>query len=502
MDRTTLKDYSVWFVTGSQHLYGPEALKQVAEDSKRIVESLNSGGKMPTRIIARQTVTTKDEITRTLREASAEETCIGVIAWMHTFSPAKMWISGLSQLTKPLLQLHTQLRSGIPWDSIDMDYMNLHQTAHGGREFGFIGSRLRMERKVVVGHWGDSDVLARIDAWMRAAGAFADSRALKVARIGDNMRQVAVTEGDKVEAERVFGYSVNGYGVGDLVAYVNAVSDHETERLIDEYRSSYRIGDGIEDGEGARRLRAAAKIEIGLRAFLAEGGFKAFTTTFEDLHGLEQLPGIAVQRLMAAGIGFGPEGDWKTAALVRAMKVMGAGLPAGTTLMEDYTYHFDAERSLVLGAHMLEICPSVSGGEISIGVHPLGIGGKDDPVRLVFDGAPGPAVNVSVIDVGARFRMVLNEVEAIDPPKNLPCLPVARVVWDPIPDLATAAAAWIYAGGAHHTGYSQAVNAEHVTDFASMAGVELIRIDASSTVESVKNELRWNELYYHVKSGI
>ncbi len=502
MDKSMFKQFDVWFITGSQHLYGPDILAQVAADAKSIVDGLNASGRLAVNIVWKPTLKTTEEVNRQMREANAEDRCIGLVTWMHTFSPAKMWITGLSELSKPFCQLHTQFNRDIPWNSIDMDFMNLNQTAHGGREFGFIGSRLRLERKVVVGYWEDSGVQRRLDVWMRAAAAFADGRSLKVARFGDNMREVAVTEGDKVEARKVFGYAVHGYGLGDLTAFTDAVSNADIDTQVAEYEKLYVMGDGPGSDKGRERIRSAARLEIGMRRFLEEGGFKAFTTTFENLHGLAQLPGLACQRLMADGYGFGAEGDWKTAALVRAMKVMGAGLKGGTAFMEDYTYHLDPERPLVLGSHMLEICPSIATGPIRLETRPLGIGGKDDPARLIFESPAGDAINVSVMDMGNRFRFVLNEVEAVDPPADLPGLPVARVVWDPKPDLATAAASWIFAGGAHHAGYSQAVTREHIIDFASIAGVELLCIGEDTTVESIKNEIRWNEMYYHLARGL
>jgi len=526
MDKSIFDQYEIWFITGSQHLYGPETLAQVARDAKKIVEGLNAAktvgggissngvtgggsaedgevsGGLAVKIVWKPTLKSTEEVTRMMREANADDKCIGLITWMHTFSPAKMWITGLSELSKPFVQLHTQFNRDIPWDSIDMDFMNLNQTAHGGREFGFIGSRLRLERKVVVGYWEDSEVQQRLDTWMRAAAAMADSRGMKVARFGDNMREVAVTEGDKVEAQKVFGYAVHGYGLGDLTAYTDAVSENDIDDLVAEYRKLYVWGDGLDSGVGLERIRTAAGLEIGIRRFLEEGGFKAFTTTFENLHGLAQLPGLACQRLMADGYGFGAEGDWKTAALVRSMKVMAAGLEGGTAFMEDYTYHMDPAHPMVLGAHMLEICPSIAEGPVRLEARPLGIGGKDDPARLIFDSPEGPAINVSIMDMGSRFRFALNEVQAVKPPQDLPELPVARVLWEPKPDLATAAASWIYAGGAHHAGYSQAVTREHMVDFASMAGVEIVCIGEGTTVEGIKNELRWNDMYYHLARGL
>jgi L-arabinose isomerase len=416
---------------------------------------------------------------------------------MHTFSPAKMWIGGLKVLQKPLLHLHTQFNRDIPWKDIDMDFMNLNQSAHGDREFGFIMSRMRLERKVVVGHWQDKGVQAKLNAWLRAASGWHDWQGAKFCRFGDNMRQVAVTEGDKVEAEIKFGYSVNGFGMGDLVKVINAISDSAIDKLTSEYEQRYTIGTSLrKGGDKHQALREAAKIELGLRTFLEEGNFKGFTDTFEDLHGLVQLPGIAVQRLMADGYGFGAEGDWKTAALVRAMKVMGSGLKGGNSFMEDYTYHFDPANQMVLGAHMLEICESIADGKASCEIHPLGIGGKADPVRLVFNSAPGAALNASVIDMGNRFRLLVNEVEAVAPLHDLPKLPVARVLWKPYPDMLTGCAAWILAGGAHHTCYSQNLTSEHLQDFAEMAGIEYVLIGKETNLYQFKNELRWNEVYY------
>lgn len=493
----------VWFLTGSQHLYGPETLKQVDADSKQIVEGLNANAGLPVKLVFKPVLTTPDEISAMLRDAGAAENCIGVVTWMHTFSPSKMWIEGLHRLTKPLLHLHTQFNRDIPWSTIDMDYMNLNQSAHGGREFGFICARLRMNRKVVVGHWQQPDVHESLGVWMRAAAAWHDSQHMKIARIGDNMRQVAVTEGDKVEAQLRFGVAVNGYGPGDLVAFQDQVTDAEIDKLCAEYADAYTLMKGLEKG-GQRHesLRDAARIELALRAFLADGDFQGFTDTFESLTGLKQLPGIAAQRLMADGYGFGAEGDWKHATLVRSMKVMAAGLDGGTSFMEDYTYHLDPSGQAVLGAHMLEICPTIAAGKPSCEVHPLGIGGKEDPVRLVFDSATGPAVNASVVDVGNRFRMVVNTLDVIEPHEALPKLPVARALWLPQPDLKTAAAAWIHAGGAHHTGYSLALTPEHLEDFAAMAGIEFLLIDDETRLRDFKNELRWNDAAYMVGGAL
>ncbi len=479
-----------WFLTGSQHLYGPEALERVRANSEAVVAGLNGSGVLPVRVAFGGVVTTPEEISAALREADAAPNCVGVIAWMHTFSPGRMWIGGLSRMRRPLCHLHTQMGTGIPWSTIDMDFMNLNQSAHGGREFGHICTRLGIERKVVVGHWQEPAVHERLAVWLRAAAAWHDSQGMRVARIGDNMRQVAVTEGDKVEAELRFGYAVNGYGLGDLAGHVRAVGEAAVHALCEEYADTYRMMDGLLPG-GARHesLREAARIELGLRSFLADGGFHAFTDTFENLHGLRQLPGIAAQRLMADGYGFGAEGDWKHAALVRSMKVMAHGLPGGTSFMEDYTYHLETGAQAVLGAHMLEICPTIAAHTPSCEVHPLAIGGREDPVRLVFDAAAGPAVNVTVVDLGDRFRMVVGEVEAVEPPA-LPRLPVARALWEPRPDLETAAAAWIHAGGAHHTGFSLALAAEHLEDFAAMAGVECVFIDGETELRRFRRELR------------
>jgi L-arabinose isomerase len=502
MNTIDLSQFEVWLVTGSQSLYGAEVLRKVAANSAQVGRALDGAAAIPVQVLVKPVVKTPAEATALCQAANASPHCVGLITWCHTFSPSKMWINGLKSLRKPLLHLHTQHNRDIPWASIDMDFMNLNQAAHGDREHGFIMSRLRLDRKVVVGYWQDAAVQRRIGAWCRAAAAWHDWQGAKFCRFGDNMREVAVTEGDKVAAQMQFGYSVNGYGVGDLVKSVNAVTEREIERLIAEYENSYTVTPKLRKTGGQRQsLREAARIELGLRAFLSVGDFNGFTDTFEDLHGLAQLPGLAMQRLMADGYGFGAEGDWKTCALVRAMKVMAAGLKGGTSFMEDYTYHLDPKRSLVLGAHMLEICPSIAKGRPSLEVHPLGIGGKADPVRLVFDTLAGPGINASMIDLGNRFRMLANEVEVVPPDKPLPRLPVARAVWMPKPDLSTSAAAWIYAGGAHHTGFSQAVTTEMIEDFAGMAGVELVVIDADTRLRQFKQELRWNEVYYGLHRG-
>jgi len=487
-----LKSLEIWFVTGSQHLYGQETLAQVAAHSQKIADSLNGETAIPVQIVFKPVLTTPDQIRDLCRRANNTESCIGLILWMHTFSPAKMWIAGLSTLAKPFLHLHTQFNRDLPWSTIDMDFMNLNQSAHGDREFGFITARLRLARKVVVGFWQESETVAEIAAWTRAAAGWHESQNLKVARFGDNMREVAVTDGDKVAAQATLGYSVNGYGVGDLVDRMNQFSDAEADKLVLEYRDAYSIA---KQHDRPDALRVAAKIELGLRAFLTEGGFGAFTDTFEDLHGLGQLPGIAVQRLMADGYGFGGEGDWKTAALVRTMKVMAGGLPGGTSFMEDYTYDFSGTPK-ILGSHMLEVCPSIAAGKPSLEVHPLGIGGKADPVRLVFTAPNGAAVVASLVDMGNRFRMIVNKVEVVQPEQELPKLPVARAVWLPEPSLKVAAAAWIYAGGAHHTSFSQALTMEHLEDLAEIAGIELIRIDNETRIHQLRRELRWSDAAY------
>lgn len=492
-----LKTFEVWFITGSQNLYGEETLRQVAEHSKHIAAGLDSAGQIPVRVVYKPVVKSTDEIYQTLQEANVAPNCIGIITWMHTFSPAKMWIRGLNILQKPMLHLHTQYNRDIPWSSIDMDFMNLNQSAHGDREFGFMVSRLRKNRKVVVGHWQDTGVLDEINGWARAAAGWNDWQGAKFARFGDNMRFVAVTDGDKVEAETKFGFSVNTYGIGDLVAVIDSISEAEVTALTDEYESLYTMDASlVKGGAGYSSVYEAAKIELGLKKFLQDGGFKGFSDTFEDLHGMVQLPGIASQRLMEAGYGFAGEGDWKTAALVRAFKVMGSGLAGGNAFMEDYTYHFDPSNELVLGSHMLEIDSSLASGKPALEVHPLGIGGKADPARLVFNVAGGNALNASLIDMGNRFRLLINEVVAVEPEHDLPKLPVARVLWKPLPDMKTGCAAWIYGGGAHHTAYSQNLSAELLQDFADMAGIEFMRIGKDTTIANFRNELRWNEIAY------
>lgn len=489
----------VWFITGSQHLYGDETLRQVAEHSKEIVRNLDQSSSIPVNVIHKNTVTTPEEITQVMLNANHESNCVGVVLWMHTFSPAKMWIQGLQLLKKPICQLHTQFNAEIPWADIDMDFMNLNQSAHGDREFGFILSRLRKKRKIVVGHWKSESVQKQLGNWCRVAMGWNEIQNLKVARIGDNMRQVAVTEGDKVAAQVKFGMSVNGYDSSDITKRIQSLSDGQINQLIEEYESTYSLMDSLsQNGAMRQSLIEAAKIELGLRIFLEEGGFKAFTDTFENLGDLKQLPGIAAQRLMAAGYGFGGEGDWKTAAMTRVMKVMAHGLEGGTSFMEDYTNHFSENRSLVLGSHMLEICPSIADGNVSCEVHPLGIGGKEDPVRLVFNSPAGPAINASLVDMGTRFRLIINEVQAVHIENELPKLPVARVLWDCKPNMETAVTAWILAGGAHHTVYSQAITTEMMEDFADIAGIECLVIDDDTKIRDFKNTLNANEAYYHL----
>ncbi len=498
-----LKKNEVWFVTGSQHLYGPKTLEKVTEHSQAIVDALDHSPHIPVTVVFKPVLTTPESIHKLCLDTNAAETCVGLITWMHTFSPAKMWIAGLSLLKKPFAHLHTQFNREIPWAEIDMDFMNLNQSAHGDREFGFIGSRLRLNRKVIVGHWQDEDVQRSLGVWSRAASAWHDGQTGKIARFGDNMRDVAVTEGDKVQAQFRLGYAVYGYGVGDLVKAISEVTEKAITPLVDEYLDNYEVVPSLQPkGDKHLALREGARIEIGLRNFLEAGNFTAFTTTFEDLHGLAQLPGLAVQRLMAAGYGFGAEGDWKTSALVRAMKVMSFGLPGGTSFMEDYTYHFATSGDKVLGAHMLEICASLAKGKPRLDILPLSIGSKADPVRLIFDVPAGPAVCASLMDLGQRFRLLVNQVDVVPADAPLPKLPVARAVWLPRPNLKTAAAAWIYAGGAHHTGFSYAVTPEYLQDFAEIAGIEFLLVNEDTSLDAFKKELRWNDLYYHLAYGL
>jgi len=497
-----LGEFEVWFLTGSQDLYGEATLRQVAENSGSIAAALDAAESIPVRVVWKPVVKNAEAILATLVEAGATEECVGVIAWMHTFSPARMWIAGLQALTKPLLHLHTQFNRDLPWAEIDMDFMNLNQAAHGDREFGHVEARLGLRRKTVAGHWQEKSVQERIGAWARAACGLSEARHLKVARFGDNMRNVAVTDGDKVSAQIQFGISVNGFGVSDLSDAVRATVDTDVDALVGEYEAAYVVAPALRrGGSDHEALREAARIELALREFMSAGGYGAITDTFENLDGLRQLPGIAAQRLMADGYGFGAEGDWKTAVMVRLVKVMGRGLSGGTSFMEDYTYHLDPAGPMVLGAHMLEVCPSIAEGKPSCEIHPLSIGGRSDPVRLVFDAAPGPALVAALMDMGDRFRILVNEVDLVRPLEPMPRLPVGRAVWKPRPNFATATEAWLEAGGSHHTVLSQAVGAEVLADFAEMAGVEFLRIDGGTSVPAFKSELRWNAAYYHLVRG-
>ncbi|MDV2685633.1 L-arabinose isomerase [Alkalihalophilus lindianensis] len=489
-----LRKYNFWFLTGSQHLYGKETLDQVEDQARQVVQGLNQS-EIPYEIVLKPVLTTADEIRKVILDVNSNEECAGVITWMHTFSPAKMWIAGLNLLQKPMLHLHTQFNRDIPWDNIDMDFMNLNQAAHGDREFGFMVSRMNIDRKVVVGHWSIPEVQSRIGEWMKTAAGYAENRHVKVARFGDNMRRVAVTEGDKVEAQIKFGWTVDGFGVGGLVEYVNGFSDQEVERLFEEYENKYTIGQNIKsDIELKQSVLDQARIELGLKAFLDDNGYNAFTTTFEDLHGLKQLPGLAAQRLMEQGYGFAGEGDWKTAAFLRMMKVMTGN--KDTTFMEDYTYHFEPGNEMVLGSHMLEICPSVAHDKPEIQVHPLSIGGKADPARLVFNGMGGQAVNASLVDMGSRFRLIISEVDSVVPMHETPNLPVAKLLWKPQPSLATATEAWIYAGGAHHTVLSFSATKDQLLDWAGMSGIEAVVINKDTNLHQFKNELKWNEVVW------
>ncbi len=495
-------DQVVWFLTGSQGLYGDDVLAQVAEQSRTISDALDASDALPLPVVAKPVLTDAGAMRRVALEANADDACVGIIAWMHTFSPAKMWITALDQLAKPLLHLHTQANEALPWATIDMDFMNLNQAAHGDREFGFVQTRLGVPRKTVAGHVSDPRVAERIGVWVRAARARTELATMRVARFGDNMRGVAVTEGDKVEAELRFGVSVNTYGVNDLVAVVDAVEDATVDALVEEYLDLYDVVPELRPGaERHESLRYGARQEAGIRAFLGAGGFTAFTTNFEDLGGLRQLPGLACQRLMADGYGFGGEGDWKSAVLLRTLKVAAAGLPGGTSFMEDYTYHLVPGEQKILGAHMLEVCPSIAAGRPSVEIHPLGIGAREDPVRLVFDTTPGPAVVIGMSDLGDRFRFVANEIDVVPPDAPLPRLPVARAVWEPRPDLSTSAECWLTAGGPHHTVLSLALTSEHLGDLAEMTRTELALIDASTTPRTFLRELRWSQAYHRLALG-
>jgi L-arabinose isomerase len=503
MTTTATPTPEVWFLTGSQGLYGPETLDQVAAQSQAIVARLVADGTLPVQVVWKPVLLDSASIHRRMLEVNSASECVGVIAWMHTFSPAKMWISGLDALQKPLLHLHTQAGVALPWSTIDMDFMNLNQAAHGDREFGYIQSRLRVPRKTVAGHVESPDVRERVGQWARAAVGRHELRHLRLARFGDNMRDVAVTEGDKVEAQLRFGVSVNTYGVNDLVAEVDRIGDDEIDKLVTEYADTYRVApELLPSGDRHESLRYGARIELGMRAFLTQGGFGAFTTNFEDLGGLRQLPGLAVQRLMADGFGFGGEGDWKTSVLLRTTKVMADGLPGGTSFMEDYTYHLVPGEEKILGAHMLEVCPTITSQQASLEVHPLGIGGREDPVRLRFTADPGPAVVAGLSDLGDRFRLTVNEIDVVEPDAELPNLPVACAVWEPRPSLSTSAEAWLMAGAPHHTVLSKAIGREVLEDFAEMTGTEVVVIDADTTPRGFQRELRWNAAYHRLAEGL
>ena len=493
----------VWFLTGSQDLYGADVLAQVASQSQEVAELLDAAGQVPVRVVWKPVLKDSESIRRMMLEAAAVDRCVGLIAWMHTFSPAKMWLRGLSVLSKPLLQLHTQANTQLPWSVIDMDFMNLNQAAHGDREFGYALTRMAVPRKVVVGHASDARVQKAVGVWARAAVANAVLRTLRLARFGDNMRQVAVTEGDKTEAEIRFGVSVNTWGVNELVERVDAVPDGDVDVLVQEYLELYDVMPELRPGgERGESLRYGARIEAGLRSFLVDGAFGAFTTNFEDLGGLRQLPGLGVQRLTADGYGFGPEGDWKTAILVRAAKVMGYGLPGGASLMEDYTYDLTPGKEVILGAHMLEVCPTLTTARPRLEIHPLRIGGREDPVRLVFEADPGPGLVVAMSDMRDRFRLVANVVDVLQAPQQLPRLPVGHAIWRPEPDLQTSAAAWLLAGAAHHTVMTTALGMEAFQDLARMSGTEVVTIDRTTSMPGVERELRWNAVYYRLAGGL
>lgn len=487
-----MKDKTVWFITGGQHLYGTDAFAEMNSHSEEIANFIDA--KVPVKVISKGLVTLPEEISAMFKAANEDERCVGVITWMHVFSPSKMWISGFNLLQKPLLHLHTQYNREIPWDTIDMDFMNLNQSAHGDREHGYIATRMGISRKVVAGYWQNNDVISEIDAWTRAAAGYAFSKELKVARFGDNMRYVAVTEGDKVDAEIKFGWQVNGYGVGDLTDVIAEVTDAEVDEQMKIYADRYEM-----NTDNVVAVREQALYEVGIKKFMENGGFKAFTTTFEDLHNLNQLPGLAVQDMLLDGYGFGAEGDWKTSALTAVMKYMAQGKDGATVFMEDYTYHLEEGNEMALGAHMLEVCPSIAENKPKIEVHPLGIGGKNPPARLVFDAKPGEAVAVSIIDMGNRFRMIVSTMEVVKNEHKMPKLPVASVLWKPYPDLKTSAECWIHAGGAHHTCLSTALTVEEMRDFARMCDIEFVLIDKNSNVNELEKELLYNDIIYKFK---
>ncbi|SHF56672.1 L-arabinose isomerase [Bacteroides luti] len=496
------QDFEVWFVTGAQLLYGGDAVIAVDAHSNEIVKGLNESGNLPVKVVYKGTVNSAAEVTATMRAANNESKCIGIITWMHTFSPAKMWIHGLQELKKPLLHFHTQFNKEIPWDTMDMDFMNLNQSAHGDREFGHIVSRMRKNRKVVVGHWQDEKAQGKIAVWMRVAAAWADAQDMLIIRFGDNMNNVAVTDGDKVEAELRLGYHVDYYPIGDLVAVQDTVTDAEIAELVKVYESEYELAANVkEGGKDRNQVIEAAREELALRKFLTAKGAKGFTTNFDALHGMNQLPGLASQRLMAEGYGFGAEGDWKTAALYRTMWFMGQGLEGGASFLEDYTLNFDGDKSSILQAHMLEVCPLIAENKPKLEVHPLGIGGKADPARLVFTTHEGTGVAATIVDMGNRFRMIVNQVDVIKS-KELPKLPVASALWIPQPNFEVGAGAWILAGGTHHTSFSFALTQEYLEDYAEMAGIEMIVIDKDTTISNFKKELRTNDVYYMLNKAL
>lgn len=496
------KDLEVWFVTGAQLLYGGDAVIAVDAHSNEMVKGLNESGNLPVKVVYKGTVNSANEVTAAFKAANNDPKCVGVITWMHTFSPAKMWIHGLQELKKPLLHFHTQFNKEIPWETMDMDFMNLNQSAHGDREFGHIVSRMRKNRKVVVGHWQDPKAQAKIAVWMRVAAAWADAQDLLIIRFGDQMNNVAVTDGDKVEAELKLGYHVDYCPIGELVAVQNEVTDADIAEMLQTYEAEYDLADNCkEGGKDRKQVVEAARVEIALRRLLKAKGAKAFTTNFDDLKGIDQLPGLACQRLMAEGYGFGAEGDWKTAALYRTMWFMGQGLPKGCSFLEDYTLNFDGEKSAILQAHMLEVCPLIAEHKPKLEVHPLGIGGKNDPARLVFTSKEGRGVAATIVDMGNRFRMIVNEVECIKS-KALPQLPVASALWIPQPNFEIGAGAWILAGGTHHTSFSYDLTVEYLEDYADIAGIEMVVIDKDTTISSFKKELQYNDLYYMLNRAL
>ena len=500
---TNFKDLEVWFVTGAQLLYGGDAVIQVDAHSNEMVKGLNESGNLPVNVVYKGTVNSAKEVTAAFKAANNDDKCIGVITWMHTFSPAKMWIHGLQELKKPLLHFHTQFNKEIPWETMDMDFMNLNQSAHGDREFGHMVSRMRKNRKVVVGHWQDPKAQAKIAVWMRVAAAWADAQDMLIIRFGDQMNNVAVTDGDKVEAELKLGYHVDYCPVNDLMEYYDTVEDKDIEELVGQYFAEYDHVPELEDKkmEAYTKVWNSAKAEIAIRRILKDKGAKAFTTNFDDLGNFDQIPGLASQRLMAEGYGFGAEGDWKTAALYRTMWFMSQGMPNGCSFLEDYTLNFDGEKSAILQAHMLEVCPLISEHKPKLEVHRLSIGIDSETARLVFTSKPGEGVAATIVDMGNRFRLIVNKVDCIKS-KPLPNLPVASALWIPQPNLEIGAAAWILAGGTHHTSFSYDLTVEYMEDYADIAGIELVVIDKDTTISSFKKELQYNDLYYMLNRAL